>query len=130
MEPLDSAEKSLDGLERKVKTMISYLKQNLDTPFGVHDANQELLEIYQLLDALESTLSSMVITGLHVFDEETQNCMNDPLQFDQKIEGFYENTSGDLKQLDEKKKKIHSTIQLLLRELMPKDEGRMMKSEK
>ena len=116
MEKLDEAESLLLTLEQKTTLFFSKLKGTLHDPYSVEEAEGDLRELLQLLDAIDARFSGLSLSGLHAFENEIS--AEDPQKLEESISHSLQQSSADLAELELTKKKIHEAIQLTVKELI------------
>eukprot|EP00009_Paramoeba_aestuarina_P017010 CAMPEP_0201531334 /NCGR_PEP_ID=MMETSP0161_2-20130828/47299_1 /ASSEMBLY_ACC=CAM_ASM_000251 /TAXON_ID=180227 /ORGANISM="Neoparamoeba aestuarina, Strain SoJaBio B1-5/56/2" /LENGTH=128 /DNA_ID=CAMNT_0047934179 /DNA_START=202 /DNA_END=588 /DNA_ORIENTATION=+ len=106
---LQKAEIDLDLLEQRSLQLLAKMKNNLEEPFELAQAEKELAEISVLLGTFESGLSSLTLTGFPILEEH---------ELEEDIEGkvgeLFEATSEELDGLTKKKADTYKSVSLSL----------------
>ena len=108
---LQKVEMELNLLEQRSLQLISKIKNNLDNPYEVEQAEKELVEIGLLLSSFESGVQSLTLTGFPVLDEHEMEGEEDAAFFEATNE---EKLKEELEKLSKKKAAKYKSVSLTL----------------
>ena len=102
---LEKVERELNLLEQRSLQLIAKIKNNLDKPYEIAQAEKELAEIGLLLGSFESGIASLTLTGFPVSDQHEMEGEDDT---------FFETNPEELDRLTKKKADTYKSVSLTL----------------